>query len=72
VSWCLSRPVRLRVRVRLGAMRVSALSTAPSPYEPGLFVVGDLLSERVKRAASAPGEVSSAVRAVRQHLAFIS
>jgi thioredoxin reductase (NADPH) len=34
--------------------------------------VGDLRSESVKRVASAVGEGSAAVRAVHQHLAFIS
>lgn len=53
----------------------AGLGRGPLPFEtshPGLFAVGDLRSESVKRVASAVGEGSAAVRAVHQHLAFIS
>ena len=38
----------------------------------GLFALGDLRSELVKRVGSAVGEGWAAVRVVHQHLAFIS
>jgi thioredoxin reductase (NADPH) len=53
----------------------AGLGRGSLPFEtshPGLFAVGDLRSESVKRVASAVGEGSAAVRAVHQHLAFIS
>ena len=53
----------------------AGLGRGPLPFEtsrPGLFAVGDLRSESVKRVASAVGEGSAAVRAVHQHLAFMS
>ena len=62
-------------------MCVSAFAPVPSTSyadcdretsRPGLFAVGDLRSKSVKRVASAVGEGSAAVRAVHQHLAFIS
>jgi thioredoxin reductase (NADPH) len=55
--------------------RWAGLGRGPLPFEtsrPGLFAVGDLRSESVKRVASAVGEGSAAVRAVHQHLAFMS
>ncbi|HXA31293.1 MAG TPA: FAD-dependent oxidoreductase [Acidimicrobiales bacterium] len=45
---------------------------APFPFEtsvPGVFAVGDVRSESLKRVASAVGEGSSAVRSVHDHLA---
>ena len=46
---------------------------APLPFEtsvPGVFAVGDVRSESMKRVAAAVGEGSSAVRSVHQYLAL--
>jgi thioredoxin reductase (NADPH) len=53
----------------------AGLGRGPLSFEtsrPGLFAVGDVRSGSIKRVASAVGEGSAAVRAVHQHLAFIS
>jgi thioredoxin reductase (NADPH) len=38
---------------------------------PGVFVVGDVRSDSIKRVASAVGEGSIAVRFVHQHLSKV-
>jgi thioredoxin reductase (NADPH) len=55
--------------------RWNALGRRPLPFEtsyPGLFAVGDVRSGSIKRVAAAVGEGSAAVRAVHEHLAFVS
>ena len=50
-----------------------ALGRRPLPYEtsrPGLFAVGDLRSDSIKRVAAAVGEGSAAIRSVHEHLAL--
>ena len=59
-------PSRCCAGLRPSRQRRAPMSLASSS-------LGDLLSESGQvESASAPGEVSSAVRAVHQHLAFIS
>ncbi|MGQ0845532.1 MAG: FAD-dependent oxidoreductase [Sporichthyaceae bacterium] len=51
----------------------SVLGRAPYAFEtgkPGLFAVGDVRSDSVKRVASAVGEGSAAVHSVHRHLAY--
>ena len=48
---------------------------APLPFEtsrPGVFAVGDVRHESLKRVAAAVGEGSSAVRSVHEHLATVA
>lgn len=55
------------------AERWEALGRRPLPFEtsyPGLFAVGDVRADSIKRVAAAVGEGSAAVRSVHEYLAF--
>jgi thioredoxin reductase (NADPH) len=55
------------------AGRWEALNRRPLPFEtnyPGLFAVGDVRADSMKRVAAAVGEGSAAVRSVHEYLAF--
>ena len=55
------------------AGRWETLGRRPLPFEtsyPGLFAVGDVRADSIKRVAAAVGEGSAAVRSVHEYLAF--
>jgi len=72
---CSCPPTRTPDRSALDSQAWNGLSCEPFLLEsslPGVFAVGDVRSGSVKRAASAVGEGSMAVRFVHQYSAEMS